>query len=239
VFGFVFGATRRQQRRDGHRDGFSSKSKSRFRVSVALQKRSHARPASIAAGTVCERKQQRRASSLGRRAARGVPREVPRRRRAPPAGARPDGRAARAETGAHFSRAAARRPSRSPPCRRFERLGFQKTTREAHLVGGASCLPRDSRRTCSSDTVCCICASFSRLLWNIVGRSERAPRGGRSGAPASERDPTNTTKKRSSASPPTQLTRRLGTKTQKPRTRTREQSAKNADNKQKPSMRPR
>jgi hypothetical protein len=138
-----------------------------------------------------------------------------------------------------FSRAAARRPSRSPPCRRFERLGFQKTTREAHLVGGASCLPRDSRRTCSSDTVCCICASFSRLLWNIVGRSERAPRGGRSGAPASERDPTNTTKKRSSASPPTQLTRRLGTKTKKPRTRTREQSAKNADNKQKPSMRPR
>jgi len=100
--------------RDGHRDGFSSKSKSRFRVSVALHKRSHARPASIAAGTVCERKQQRRASSLGRRAARGVPREVPRRRRAPPAGARPDGRAARAETGAHFSRAAARRPSRSP-----------------------------------------------------------------------------------------------------------------------------
>jgi hypothetical protein len=126
------------------------------------------------------------------------------------------------------------------PCRRFERLGFQKTTREAHLVGGASCLPRDSRRTCSSDTVCCICASFSRLLWNIVGRSERAPRGGRSGAPASERDPTNTTKKRSSAnSAPTQLTSRLGTKTKKPRTRTREQSAKNADNKQKPSMRPR
>jgi len=117
--------------------------------------------------------------------------------------------------GAHFSRAAARRPSRSPPCRRFERLGFQKTTREAHLVGGASCLPRDSRRTCSSDTVCCICASFSRLLWNIVGRSERAPRGGRSGAPASERDPTNTTKKRSSASPPTQLTRRLGNKNKK------------------------
>lgn len=74
------------------------RSKSRFRVSVALHKRSHARPASIAAGTVCERKQQRRASSLGRRAARGVPREVPRRRRAPPAGARPDGRAARAET---------------------------------------------------------------------------------------------------------------------------------------------
>ena len=91
------------------------RSKSRFRVSVALHKRSHARPASIAAGTVCERKQQRRASSLGRRAARGVPREVPRRRRAPPAGARPDGRAARAETRRGTSRAPRRDDPRDRP----------------------------------------------------------------------------------------------------------------------------
>lgn len=112
--------------RDGHRDGFSSKSKSRFRVSVALQKRSHARPASIAAGTVCERKQQRRASSLGRRAARGVPREVPRRRRAPPAGARPDGRAARAETRRGTSRAPRRDDPRDRPLSTVRATRFSK-----------------------------------------------------------------------------------------------------------------
>ena len=105
---------------------------------------------------------------------------------------------------------------RSPSSRRFERATrFSKTTR-GHLVGS---VVSATRRTCSSDTVCCICASFSRLLWNIVGRSERAPRGEHSGAPASARQRAirRQEKKprqlaRGSVSPPAQLTRRLGKK---------------------------
>ena len=108
----------------------------------------------------------------------------PRRRRARPAGARPDECAARAETGRGTSRAVRRDDPRSPSSRRFERATrFSKTTR-GHLVGS---VVSATRRTCSSDTVCCICASFSRLLWNIVGRSDRAPRREHSGAPASAR----------------------------------------------------
>lgn len=141
----------------------------------------------------------------------------PRRRRARPAGARPDECAARAETGRGTSRAVRRDDPRSPSSRRFERATrFSKTTR-GHLVGS---VVSATRRTCSSDTVCCICASFSRLLWNIVGRSERAPRGEHSGAPASARQRAirRQEKKprqlaRGSVSPPAQLTRRLGKKT--------------------------
>ena len=140
----------------------------------------------------------------------------PRRRRARPAGARPDECAARAETGRGTSRAVRRDDPRSPSSRRFERATrFSKTTR-GHLVGS---VVSATRRTCSSDTVCCICASFSRLLWNIVGRSERAPRGEHSGAPASARQRAirRQEKKprqlaRGSVSPPAQLTRRLGKK---------------------------
>ena len=140
----------------------------------------------------------------------------PRRRRARPAGARPDECAARAETGRGTSRAVRRDDPRSPSSRRFERATrFSKTTR-GHLVGS---VVSATRRTCSSDTVCCICASFSRLLWNIVGRSERAPRGEHSGAPASARQRAirRQEKKprqlaRGSVRPPAQRTRRLGKK---------------------------
>ena len=142
----------------------------------------------------------------------------PRRRRARPAGARAptSARHARRPGAGLLARCGATTRDRPLLDGSSERPGFQKP-RADYLVGS---VVSPTRRTCSNDTVCCICASFSRLLWNIVGRSERAPRGEHSGAPADARQRAirRQEKKprqlaRGSVSRPAQLTRRLGKKT--------------------------